>query len=346
MKRATALWLLTALAVLSTGGTGAEIVNRFGRHPRISVVGRLHASPQAAKSPQWKSREEYETFDAIASEFGKHAYSDAEKIASLQQTISLAEAFLRRFPESDFKAGAYVYEMHAYAWLGKMDQAVRAGRNAQSIDPDNLEVLTFLSGAFPEVFRADDPFAVLKLKRAETDAAHGLDVLQTIKKPASATDAQFDFCLKGSRAFFNGTIGFAALERRDYAAAAMALTAASANDPNNVQEFYRLARIYIYSAQPDFDYGIWFAARAEALARASAHISQDHMQEYLRELYVNYHGNEEGLEQIVDQASKAVLPPDGFKVSRRQTPGNISGPATPAPPYVVDQACSLWVVPE
>jgi hypothetical protein len=90
--------------------------------------------------------------------------------------------------------------------------------------------------------------------------------------------------------------------------------------------------VYIYSAQPDYDYGIWFVAQAEALARVSPHVSDDHLQEYLRTLYVNYHGNEEGLEEIVAHAFNAVIPPNGFRVARIDTDTILH----PAPPYVVE----------
>lgn len=332
-------WTLTILFSSSTGSAAGGPINRAGRDPGVTVVNRLHAPPQAAKSPRWKSREECRAFDAIGKEYSKTASSHAEKISFLEQTVSLAEAFLQEFLTSDFKVGAYVYEIRAYSLRGKMNQAVEAARNAQNIDPDNFEVLTFLSAAFPEVYRTGDPDAILKLNRAESDAVHGLDVLQRVQKPADVTDAEFNFCVNGSRAFFNGTIGFVDLQRKDYANAIIALTAASANDPTDGEEFYRLGRVYIYSAQPDFDYGIWFVARAEALARVSPHVSDDHLQEYLRRLYVSYHGNEEGLEDIVAHAFKAVIPPDGFNVAWIDTHKIIYPPATS--PYGLDQACPV-----
>jgi hypothetical protein len=106
-----------------------------------------------------------------------------------------------------------------------------------------------------------------------------------------------------------------------------------------------LSTAYVYDlVPPDFEYGIWFAARAGVLAHGSSHILQDHLMEYLREPYVNYHGDEEGFQEILQQAAESVIPPDGFKVSRRQTPKIIPLPATSSPPYVIDQACP-WGLP-
>ena len=42
--------------------------------------------------------------------------------------IALAEAFLQKYPTSDFKSGAYLTEMQVYYQLGKSDQAVDAAK--------------------------------------------------------------------------------------------------------------------------------------------------------------------------------------------------------------------------
>jgi tetratricopeptide (TPR) repeat protein len=338
MKETTTLWILTILFPFSTGSAAGEPINRSGRLAGLAVVQRLKTPPQAAKAPRWKCQEEYDAFAAIGKE---------QTNGHLDQAISLAEAFLQRFPASDFKLGAYISEMKDYQQIGKSDRAVEAARNALSLDPDSLEALVFLSYVFPLTYKASDPYATSKLHRVESDAAHGLDVLQTLQKPAQATDAEFSFCVNDWRALFNGTIGFADLQRNDYVHAATALEAASADDPSNVEAIYRLALAYLSLTapdyKPDFDHGIWFLARAEALARVSKHLSGEQIGEYLRRVYIKYHGNEDGLENMIAQASKAVIPPDGFNVVRKETPKRIIPPSPPAgPPYQVDQACRVW----
>ena len=68
MKKTTALWTLTLLVSLSCGATAAEHANRSGHSADLTLVDRMEAPPQAAKAPQWKSRDEYDAYNAMATE--------------------------------------------------------------------------------------------------------------------------------------------------------------------------------------------------------------------------------------------------------------------------------------
>ena len=88
----------------------------------------MSAPQQAAeaKQPQWKSREEYDAFNAMATE------KDPNK------RISLAEAFLQKYASSDFKDSAYVVEMQTYVQLNQNDKAVEAAHiNCKRIGLEN-----------------------------------------------------------------------------------------------------------------------------------------------------------------------------------------------------------------
>jgi tetratricopeptide (TPR) repeat protein len=234
--------------------------------------------------------------------------------------ISLAEALLQKYSNSDFKDLAYVVEMQTYQQLNQPDKAVEAGHKALEANPENLDALRFLSFVFPFVYKADDPEAPAKLSRAESDAKHGLEVLQKLQKPAGVSDEQFNQALKGLRAVFNGTVGFVALQRKDYAAAITSYKAASEDNPSDWYVFYRMGLAYLYSNPHDYDHGIWYIARALALAQAAPDPNADEFGKYLKQTYIGYHGNDQGLQDIVTQAASSVNPPDGFKVVAMEAP--------------------------
>jgi len=307
MKKTTALWTLSLLVSFSCGATAAEHVNRSHYSVDLMLVGRMEAPPQAA-APQWKSRDEYDAFNAMTTE------KDPNK------KIALAEAFLQKYPTSDFKSGAYLTEMQVYYQLGKSDQAVEAAKKVLGVDPDNLDALAFLSYVFPFTFKADDPDATAKLSRADSDAHHGLDVLQKFQKPANVTDEQFKQYVDPKRSLFNSTIGFVALQRKDYPNAITALKAATAGNPSDVYTFYRLGLAYMYSTPPDYDHAIWYIARAVSLAQAAKNPAGDEINTFLKRAYVNYHGNDQGLADILTQTASNVNPPDGFKVAPMEVP--------------------------
>lgn len=334
MKNTTALWTVTLLLSLSTGAAAAGVLNRNTRPVGLAAVRHMTAPPQAtqatppqtpaatqpqapaaappapgqAKTPQWKSREEYDAFNAMATE------------KDLNKRISLAEAFLQKYSNSDFKSMAYVAEMQSYFQLNKSDEAAAAAMKALGSDPDNLDALTFLSYVFPFTFKADAPDAASKLSRADSDARHGLEVLQKLPKPANVTDEQFNQAVKQKRAVFNECIGFVALQRKDYAAAITASKAAAEDAPSDVYTFYRLGLAYIYSTPPDYDHAIWYISRAVALAQASKNPAGDEINKFLKRAYINYHGNDQGLSDIITQAAASVNPPDGFKVAAMEIP--------------------------
>jgi tetratricopeptide (TPR) repeat protein len=276
----------------------------------------MTAPAQAAQAPakSWKSRAEYDAFNAMATE------KDPNK------RISLADAFLEKYPTSDFKDGAYVVEMQTYQQLTQIDKAVDAGHKALEANPDSLDALRFLAFVFPFVYKADAPDAAAKLTQAETDAKHGLEVLQKLQKPAGVSDDQFNQAVKGLRAVFNGTVGFVALQRKDYAAAITSYKAASEDNPSDWYIFYRMGLAYLYANPHDYDHGIWYIARAVDLAQAAKDPNAAEFEKYLKQTYVGYHGNDQGLQDIMTQAASAVNPPDGFKVAAMEAPKHTGNP--------------------
>lgn len=316
MRKTTALGSFILLISLS-GPAPAGGAERSVRKSAWLAPGRhaIAASPAPqAKQPQWKSREEYDVFSAMATE------KDANK------RISLAEAFLQKFSTSDFKDSAYVVEMQTYQQLNQPDKAMEAGRKALEVNPDNRDALGYLSFAFPFVFKADDPDATTKLSRAESDAKHGLEVLEKWQQPAGATAEQFNQAVKSLRSVFNNAIGFVALQRKDYAAAITSGKAAAEDNPSDVYTFYRLGLAYLYSSPPDYDHAVWYIARAVSLAHASKNPAGDEIEKFLKRAYVNYHGNDQGLQDIVTQAATAPNPPEGFKVAAMEVPKDTGNP--------------------
>jgi tetratricopeptide (TPR) repeat protein len=316
MRKTIALWSLILLASVPMSAPMARAAGSWRESLGFASAHHWNAPPQAAqaKAPQWKSRDEYDAFMAMANE------KDPNK------KISLAEAFIQKFANSDFKASAYSQEMQAYYQLGDGAKAIDAGKKVLDLDPDNIDALAFLSYVFPFVFKAEDPDATSKLSRAENDAKHGLDALGKIQKPEKVTDEQFAQFVKPKRAIFNNAISFVALQRKDYAAAIVGFKAAAADNPSDVYTFYRMGLAYLYSSPPDYDHGVWYVARAVSLANASKNPAGADIDKFLRRAYVNYHGNDQGLQDVLTQAAATPNPPEGFKVAPMETPKPTGNP--------------------
>ena len=317
MRKTTALWSFTLLASLLVSASVAQAAVRLQDVKGLIIARQLNASPQAAPAKNWKSRDEYDAFTAMANE------KDNNK------KISLAEAFLQKYPNSDFKDGAYVVEMQTYQLLGEADKAVDAAHKileANPAQPNQLEALRFLSFVFPFAYKADASDAAAKLSRAESDAKQGLEALQKLQKPAGVSDEQFNQAVRGLRAVFNGTVGFVALQRKDYAAALTSYKAAAEDNPSDWYVFFRMGLAYLLSNPHDYDHGIWDIARAYDLAKAANDTNAAEFEKYLRQTYIGYHGNDQGLQDIITQAASSPNPPEGFKVTAMEAPKHTGNP--------------------
>lgn len=285
-----------ARPVLAQGGS-------FGMHPMLAWAAPQQAAPQN-KGPQWKSTDEYNAFQAVATEKDPH------------KKISAAEAFIAKFAQTDFKDLAYLQELAAYQQLGDGPNAIDAGEKALGANPDNLDALRYVSFALPFVFKPTDADAAAKLTRADEQAKHGLDVIQKLQKPANVPEDQFNQAIKGLRSVFNGTVGWVALQKKDYAAAITSLKTAAEDDPANNLTFSMLGQAYLQSTPPDYDNGIWALARSVALANASKSPNAAALQKYYDQVYTNRHGSDAGEQDILTQAASSVNPPEGFKVAQ------------------------------
>jgi|SRR5579863_2154991 len=313
----TGLTVLVGLGGLPIATSSSPAARTAGLLP-LCALAEAQDAGGAPKAPAWKSREEYDAFQAMVGE------KDGQK------RISLAEAFLTKYSNSDFKDQAYQVEMGTYQQLGDSNKAVDAAHKAVAANPDNIAALNYLAFAFPFVFKGDAPDKDAKLTQAEADAKHGLEVLQKLQRPANVPEDQFNQQVKQLRANFNAALGFAALQRKDYAAAISSLKTAQEDNPNDPYVNYRLGLAYLYSAPPDFDDAIWDLARADDLSKAANSPDAGGIDKFVNQVYVGRHGSDQGLKDVLTQAAASVAPPAGFKVPPPEKHAATGNPAIDA----------------
>jgi len=339
MKKTTVILSFSLLLALVLCVPSGQQPSDSGKSLSIGPTCLWAASPLAPqeKKPQWKSRDEYDAYQAIVGE------QDPNK------KIQLAQAFLEKFKDSDFRDLAYLEVLGAYQRLGDGIKAVEAGQKALDANPDNLDAHTRVAYLFPFAFSPtiyvcpnhpevvqrrpgscpscgtvleprDDPEAPSKLSRAESDAKRGLELVQKAQKPENVTEDQFNQGIKARRAVFNSLLGFAGLQRKDYAGAVTSLKAAAEDNPSYSYGFYWLGLSYLSLTPRDYDNAVWNMARAISLAKAARDPNADAWEKYLRQTYIGYHGNDQGLADIVTQAASSSTPPEGFKVAPMEVP--------------------------
>jgi tetratricopeptide (TPR) repeat protein len=273
--------------------------------PQTPAAGGQAASEQA---PTIKDPAEY------------NAYVSAIQQKDPNAKISALEAFLTQYPNSVMKNTALEQLMGTYQQAGNQAKVVETAKRLQAADPNNLRalaLLTYLSRAC--VVNPQGQNAQTCLTDLQQYCSKGLDAIKANQKPPGASEADFEKLKKDTSLLFNGGCGFAALQTKDYPHAQEYLKAAVDEQPNDLQNVYPLATAYLSANPPDSVKGIFYLARAISLAPAGSP-AQTQIQKYATSVYKNYHGSEDGWDQVLAAAKANPDPPQGFDISKYVPP--------------------------
>lgn len=230
------------------------------------------------------------------------------------------EVFIAWYPNSVLRVEAHEQGIAAYQASNQPTKADGLGQKLLQIDPDNLRALA--NRAYVGRLKAQTGDSAA-LAQAVAAAERGLAVMPRWQKPVMLDNAGFAKVKQQLSAVFNGVLGFAALQARNYDRARDFYREAVAADPADLQNVYQLA-VSQLEGQPVDALGFWYGARAIAIARAAgnAAAAQD-IDRYVRSRYHVYRGSEEGWDDLVKRlVAGEAMPPESFRrsIPRQLTP--------------------------
>jgi hypothetical protein len=230
------------------------------------------------------------------------------------------EVFIAWYPGSTLRTEAFEQAIAAWQVANQPAKAdVIAARLLQA-DPDNVRALA--NRAYTGRTRAAAGEAAA-LPPAVAAAERGLLVLPKWQKPVSLTDDAFARVKEQMGGVFNGTLGFAALQAKDYDNARRYYRLSVAAEPDNLQDVYQLAVAQLEGTPLDA-LGFWYAARSIAIARAAKNTAAaTDIDRYVRSRYRVYRGSEEGWNELVARlVAGERAPPNNFvkSIPRMLTP--------------------------
>lgn len=282
-----------------------------GQTAAPAAQGQPAAGPAQSAQPVIKDPAEY------------NAYVAAVQQKDATAKISGMEAFLTQYPNSVMKNQALEVLMQTYQQNNNVDKALATAVKLLAVDPCHVPALTLLT--YVDRARSQsgsDPNGKQEASDAEKYGQAGLDCLPKFNKPEGASDADFAKMKAQMAENFEAGIGWGALQGNDKAKAAQHLkNAVEANPPDSQKDLtllYPLALAYLGQTPPDYQNGIWYAARAAAVAPGA---NQAAIEKYARQQYVKYHQGDDGWDTVIN-AAKAGGP---------QVP-------IPPPPTPADQA--------
>lgn len=247
------------------------------------------------------------------------SYMSALNTKDPARKAQAVEVFIAWYPGSVLRLDAHEQAISAWQAAGQPAKADVLVARLLQVDPDNVRALA--NRAYVGRLKASGGDAPA-LAAAVTASERGLAVMAKWQKPALLDDAGFAQLKEQMAGVFNGVLGFAALQAKDYDKARDYYRLAVAADPTNLQDVYQYSVVQLEGSPVDA-LGFWYGARAIAIARAAKNDSaaQD-IDRYVRSRYSVYRGGDEGWDGIVTRVANESAPPANFKKSipRAMTP--------------------------
>jgi hypothetical protein len=219
-------------------------------------------------------------------------------VSAVQQTdpnakISGMEAFLTQYPNSVMKNQALEVLMQTYQQQNNVKKTMETATKLAASDSCNVRALALLSYFDRVLAQQGDPNAKQLLVDGKKYGQQGLDCLPKV------TDAELLKNKSQMEGIFYAVIGISALQDKDNKTAADDLRKTVDANPGDFSVVYPLALAYLGQTPPDYQNGIWFAARAAATAPAGA---QAQIEKYARSQYVKFHAGDDGWADVLAAA--------------------------------------------
>jgi hypothetical protein len=244
-------------------------------------------------------------------------------VGAVQQTdpaakVSGLEAFLTQYPNSVMKEDALELLMGAYQATNNQAKTLDTAQKVLLANPCNLRALALLTFT-KQAMAVGGQNPAQNFSDAGQQSAKGLQCLQTAAKPDGTSDADWQKLKTQTTVIFNGAGGLAAFQAKDYAHAEQYLTAAVQADPTNLLDVYDLGLSYLAPGAAENDpNGLYFIARAANLQTSAA--GKEAIAKFGRGKYKNYHGSEEGWNDVMTAAATSPVPPANFTIAKYVPP--------------------------
>ena len=201
MTTVTLALVVGLLIAMAPAQEPSQTPDTFGLPAEETVTGK--------KPPQAKTEEEYDAAQELSN-----------RSLSPDRMIALAEEFVQKFPDSDYKSFAYRTAMEGYRGKNNFPKMLEFGEKALAEDPDDAEVLVRLATVIPMRTRPTDLNRKEKLKQAEEYARHALAVIPKMpKSDPEASDAEWESGQNDLRGDSYAALGHVAQIREQYPAA-------------------------------------------------------------------------------------------------------------------------------
>ena len=235
-----------------------------------------------------------------------NAYITALNTTDPAAKAAAMEAFVQQYPNSVVKIDALEQAMAAYQQAGNQAKVEDTARRILQLNANNIRALAIVT--FIDRAKATQGNAQA-LQQTCNESQTGLQHLPTWQKPEGLSEPDFEKLKKQMSDIFEGAAGFCALQAKNYQVAREHLGKALEIEPNNFGDTFQLSVAELESNPMELT-GFWHCAKAINLAQSQNNAAgAQSINNYCKAKYHNYHGNEQGWDQFVQQNGAAAAAP-------------------------------------
>ncbi|MDQ6707350.1 MAG: hypothetical protein M3Z85_15405, partial [Acidobacteriota bacterium] len=241
------------------------------------MVAALGFSQDAPKQKKVKDQGEYDIYTSVSKE------TDPNK------KLALLATWKEKYPDSDFKNERMLTELQAHSQIAASTMGAKP--TPESLANGEKAANTILSNL---------------------DTYFAADV-----KPEKVSDADWQKARSDTEGTAHLTLGWIAMQNKDYPKAEQEFTKVLQSNGNNAQASYWLGTVIALQRkverQPE---ALYQFARAISVTGPGAlpDPAKKTTDEYLAKAYKSYHGDPSGLDDLKQKAAASALPPSGFTI--------------------------------
>jgi hypothetical protein len=273
--------------------------HRLAAFVLVFALGLTGVSAQEAK-PQKKVQDqaEYDILQAV------------NKEAPSPKRIELLDQWKQKYPNSEFKEDRAMVVVQTYQAMGKAQEMWVACEELLAINPKSAPALFFLMSLATSLKDAS------KYDKGEAYTKQFMELLPELYKGKDG-DAAAMKEKKSQEATARKTFGQIAMDRKDFVKAEALYTEYLKWEPNSGNISYALGNAMLLQKDKSKQIpALWHLARAAHYAGDDAlpDASKKQLQAFFTKTYVNYHGSNEGMQDVIDAALKNPFPPADWKI--------------------------------
>jgi len=262
----------------------------------------VQAALTAATNADWTDRKEYDLVLNIRSE------------SAPQKRLVLLDSWTQSYPKTALARARQELYLDTYESLGDHIRMFETAKQMQSASPDDAVALYWLTVLTPQ--QPDSP-AVREIgEKAAKSLLASLDQnFAANKKPATASDADWQKQKIGVEVIAHRTLGWINWQRPDLPAASDEFIICVQKDPGNAELSSWLGVVSAIDSnkQPQ---ALWYLARAtnRDIATPLPETQRRQVNSILENMYTSYHGSLEGLDELRKVSLSKPVPPPEFSI--------------------------------